>query len=144
MSESPKAGPELDALVAEFVMGWRHCQDDLTNEMWDTGIHLNHDPEMPTMKWPNCGPRRWSPSTSIADAWEVVEKLLGDDWECTIDRHKPNYVTACRGAYAFFWHSAEQVEGFTRRGGKFGVEADTAPLAICLAALKAVGHPTDE
>jgi len=71
-------------------------------------------------------------STSIADAWQVVEEVsrqheiyvsgYKDRWEATVVRLKIE-CTHCSS------HSHEYIDA----------EAETAPLAICLAALKAVG-----
>ena len=56
-----KPGPELDALIAEKVMGWK-----LSRYFWDTGtgkIAIERTPKY---------------STSIQAAWDVVEKLEGE------------------------------------------------------------------
>lgn len=109
------AGRELDALVAEKVMGWeqRLSVEDDANDRWvyQTGT-----------KPPYAVARlmdMWHPSTSIADAWLVVEKLGGNfclntplqtsGWQCVIGG--PHFAD---------------------------VTASTAPHAICLAALRAV------
>lgn len=79
MSEPSKAGPELDALVAEFVMEWPLC-----NKWKPINLGSAGGPALVS----ECGHKRcypveiespliWSPSTSIADAWEVVEKAVG-------------------------------------------------------------------
>ena len=75
-----KAGPELNALVAVNVMGDRtYGRRNVVGKEKDIQRSLRyHGYSIDTS---------WSPSTSIADAFEVVEKLLEDDWECTIDRH---------------------------------------------------------
>jgi len=90
-----KAGRELDALIAERVMG----------EMWGVGPNL--EDTLPHY------------STQIADAWLVVEKM------------RPYFEIYCDGGgwvARFGWADA----------GTLAAYADTAPLAICLAALKAV------
>ena len=74
-------------------------------------------------------------STNIAAAWEVVEKLR-QQYPLTKLVAKPHGPAA--------W----QCEFFYSSDGRLTLpacdihlaEADTAPLAICLAALKAVGH----
>ncbi len=93
---------ELDALVAEKVMGW-NC--DIGSSSFD----------MPTGKLPNF-------STSISDAWLVVDamrcdfmlrQMMGHGWECI----------------------------FKLPDLKIGqADADTAPEAICRAALEAVNE----
>ena len=71
--------------------------------------------------WPEDDPR--DPSQTIAAAWEVVEKLQGvDQWAFTLAGDVDDWE-------AVFW------EGDTFHGDK----ADTAPHAICNAALAAVG-----
>lgn len=65
----------------------------------------------------------FKPSTNIEDAWKVLEKLIQlgaeinvgfyEQWDCSID-----YPIGCN------WL----------------VQTETAPLAICLAALEAVGY----
>ena len=65
--------------------------------------------------------RRWKPSNDIAHAWEVVEKI--------------------RDRYAVSLHAGILPSGFTPYAAMVkGIKsyADTAPLAICRAVLKAV------
>jgi hypothetical protein len=69
-------------------------------------------------------------STDIAAAWEVLDKL-GPEWWPEVGRMlggKEWYCEICRGG-----PTPADV------GPPFRVVAPTAPLAICLAALKAVG-----
>lgn len=107
-----KPGRELDALVAEKVMGYPGDG----NVWYVTGDYANPDsiPEY---------------STDIAAAWEVVEKMKHSSWSFSI-------------------RSSDDCEAeFSLNDGKFLQNADTvgmgrgdtAPYAICLAALKAVG-----
>jgi hypothetical protein len=96
-----KPGCELDALVAEKVMGW--CTDT------DRGGFLLDF------------------STSIADAWVVVEKLASTYLFC-LENSGSFWV-------ADFGRSADRRAQCT---------AETAPHAICLAALKAVGYERGE
>ena len=69
-------------------------------------------------------------STSIADAWEVVEKIRGDGrwWQ----------ITDCEeeGWHASAWRTVTENDAPVC---ECDAVADTAPMAICLAALKAVG-----
>lgn len=105
-------GRELDALVAEKVMGCgggeygENCQRTDCSHVRDY-------------------------STSIAAAWEVVARLervpiglssrMGDSWRLVKTFHGPM-----------------RLDVMTPGGIVEGPEADTAPLAICRAALKAV------
>lgn len=115
-----KAGEELDRLIAENVMGWYKLPT-----MWCKGANSY------------AAESNWSPSTDIAAAWEVVEKLDTGPrhaWFMILERRISvntfprmfrcrftNGITA--PAYA-----VEQVQAW----------ADQAPLAICLAALKVI------
>lgn len=92
--ETMPAGPELDRLVAERVMGWGPC----------TGVDLE----------------QWHPSTDIAHAWEVVERVRGGIGFS---------IQRCEmlGWLCWFRSASDNV-----------ARADTAPLAICRAALLAL------
>lgn len=79
------------------------------------------------MGWPeqDCHPGAlawagWSPSTDIDSAWDVVEKM--------IEKHRVDLHGLRGGKDWRCW-----VAGFDH------ADAPTAPLAICRAALKAVG-----
>jgi hypothetical protein len=109
-----KAGRELDALVAEKVMGYRQAEDG----SWflpgiSTGFGLWELPEY---------------STSIADAWLVVEKLKLFKGFCLRQRNDGMWDSVRYGKWA---------DGFD---DQIVVGKTTAPHAICLAALKAVGY----
>lgn len=128
-------GPELDALVARLVMRWHEwlgfeagedyegqypmflTQDDFGCQVWmdedehDIGV---------------CRP--WFPSTSIADAWEVVEQIVGDGSKASFDLEWNASAYPTRPFYLAF-----RVKNQTFTG-----RSTTAPHAICLAALKAV------
>ncbi len=111
---------ELDAEVAEKVMGYQRCGGGWTPKDWQ-------EPQVMPANYISTRPYfyTFAPSTNIKDAWEVVEKL---------DRHiaitvdpkdiKPRYCVVYLG-------------GLKTRGGE--AQAETVPVAICLAALKAVG-----
>ena len=126
MSELP-AGRELDALVAEKVMGW-----DITNPSiwWGNREVSGPFPDC------DCTSHREATtipefSTGIAAAWEVVEKLKGQ-----LTLQGPHSVGFNEGeSYPNHWTA-----GFTDKAwDDIRGEANTAPLAICRAALKAVG-----
>ena len=112
-----KAGRELDALVAIAVFGAKHSGTSTAEWMHfpTTGPYADCDCEG-HMEAQVC-PRY---STNIADAWEVVEKA--DLWSL--------YGSIGDGPY-------RACIQFEDREGL--MTADTAPLAICLAALKAKG-----
>lgn len=109
------AGRELDALVAEKVMGW-------TFRTFPEGV-------CPNVKHWYCGEQYvlMKPfSTDIAAAWRVVEKLVSDGRVFIVKGDglrdgdfNPKWTVLC--------------DNHPR------TDAATAPLAICLAALQAVG-----
>lgn len=121
MSNEATAGPELDARVAERVMGLVACGAwepirVYPVEYMKTGL-CNH---------PACAPSVYVArfSTDIAAAWQVVEKLRADGWSFACIGDGKTWTSV------FAREVPEIVEPDT-------VEADTAPLAICLAALAA-------
>ena len=114
-----KLGPELDRLIAEKVMGWRASSSG-----------LNERGSPPDCWWDGERNRlqaKWSPSTNIAHAWEVVKKLR-------------NIMVGPWGNSR--WAVCAIQDGDWDCCDWFSV-ADTAPHAICLAALKSVGYPLD-
>jgi hypothetical protein len=123
---------ELDALVAERVMRWKlHTQ--FTPPRWSVpGAPPQFN--MPT----ECPPY----STDIAAAWEVVEALEGKTI-LELDEHgafrsRENGGFQLQGPYI----RSQWRAGWLERDHEYYLAeevAATAPLAICLAALKAVG-----
>lgn len=119
------AGRELDALVAEKVMGWTACD---ANEAYPRWMHGDPGDEFAEAgRGRGCAPltTAWRVpysrySTDIAAAWEVVEKVRGD-----------------RDVW-LQWDSETSIWGCQFFSGGHECFADTAPLAICRAALKAV------
>lgn len=109
------AGPELDRLIAEKVMGWE--QDGLGYSI-DGGKDYRHP---------------FEPSTNIAHAWEAVECLRKQSKPIIVWAGEVKYVAALldENAHAFGDHYID-----SRLNGAFS--ASTAPLAICRAALMAV------
>ena len=110
-----KPGRDLDALVAEKVMGMKVWKHD-----GSCGCRMADNDYLPNF------------SNDIAAAWEVVEKMR-------------NPKTAV--SLATIWDHADggkfkwvaKIEFFGSDRFEFAL-ADSAPHAICLAALKAVGH----
>lgn len=139
---TPKAGREMDAQVAEKVMGATWRDSDSVDRAVCTMRKMCGRPKRAlvlagrVMCWqsvsgamliPDDGPHDTLPhySTDIAAAWLVVEKLRADGWDFNFDHD------VGRSAHALF----------TRRpilsDCLFEQYADTAPLAICKAALAA-------
>lgn len=93
----------LDAEVAERVMGWREISTGTFEDEYG-GLH--------TLEATSYG--QFSPSTNIADAWLVVEKL------------------------GVSVGPRENGKWWAGKTAEFGAIADTAPEAICKAALAAL------
>lgn len=118
-----KPGRELDALIAEKVMGLKLKREDC-NSYW-----IDSDGEEPAY------PTEFS--TDIAAAWEVVEKVN-------------LFVFPLRGLWVSGSSDDEQYfcdfgDIATIDGSYYNAaRATTAPHAICLAALKSVGVNADK
>ena len=113
-----QAGREMDALIAEKVMG-----DNIKRFIWKRYGKPDaiQDPDYG-------GPRYFS--TDIAAAWGVVEKM-GYNWSLSRDvgRCGSDYETKGDMLYRFI---------YTAPGMPMeGVTAETFPLAVCRAALLA-------
>jgi len=105
-------GRELDALVAEYIFGIE-IPEEADIQYLDTCMDLPHY------------------STSIEAAWEVVEKLEKQGFFFVIGKgHMGSFVASKDKVWASFGRWGEEIKHY---------EADTAPHAISLAALKAVG-----
>ena len=117
MGQGMKPGKELDAIVAEKVMG-------------------NIPPTTPPGAWPqeynSWFDRLPQYSTDIAAAWTVVERLdlLRSDVEPKNDR----MLTFSGGK----WQIAVGTSGCPWEFVSGSIEGESAPHVICLAALKAV------
>ena len=118
------ASRELDALVAEKVMGWHALRDGHCAEceaMIKEGTLMMSDPQGLVGVVPDY-------STSIAAAWEVVEKLCPPNpAECVYEFSLERCLDGCHVA-KFGPHESGHIDG-------------SAPLAICRAALKTVSAP---
>ena len=125
-----EAGRELDALVAEKVMGW-------TMGDYEPGLYYTTRPGGPVaVISPTWTPRmpfhRFLPSTDIAAAWEVVERLYDLRWIIGLGSLAQN-PRGWRCELCNMWE-----DDFERAPSDIEANADTAPLAICRAALLAV------
>ena len=116
-----KPGCELNAQVAEKVMRW-HKDERPGHFHW-----LDNDNETTGYDWLDKPIKAFSPSTKIAAVWEVVEKLAAHGFQFSI---------SCNHTWwrASFWLSGKQFPEENQADSHEG-----APLAICLATLKAVG-----
>jgi len=143
-----RPGRELDALVAERVMGctlWRRDEalqtakdqkeyeaarrkDEFRCECPGLPHHESNDDGESWLK---------AYSTDIAAAWEVVDAVKTNDGENGIYDYPRGESVELRYLVAQkIWSVTMRVNG----GGYVNADADTAPHAICLAALKVVGH----
>jgi len=118
-----KAGRELDRLIAETVMGWRlkHWRDET-----DGGTYwVSADGEFAGKYSVGSDPKwRWSPSTDIAAAWQVVDKMnLLHDASCLgYDESNSEWII---------------FEVCCPYDGEVIAVGETPELAICRAALEA-------
>jgi hypothetical protein len=131
------AGRELDALVAERVMGWQVDTDKegyWCNDAGWTGWLVPESEADARYEQDRC----WRPSTDITAAWQVVEHIKErEGCGFFVAWNKPEYG---RPAH---WSAGFIEAGNDGHGHDYTaeVEADTAQLAICKAALAAVGKP---
>lgn len=120
-------GRDLDVLIASKVMKW----PDATG--WGSPSYTG--PAHPRWYWAisvngelrTHHDRPWSPSTSIADAFEVVEKL---NWLQFCIEHEN-----CSGVR---WDISAYNQ--TDCADRIHVTVNEAPFGICLVVLKAVGY----
>lgn len=117
-----EAGRELDTLIAEKVMGWAR---------WKGATLGWENPPSFFRTWELTSYGSFQPSTDISAAWDVIEKMEYN-WSFVRDVGKcgSEYETIGNMLYRFI---------YTAPGMPIeGIVADTAPLAICRAALLAV------
>lgn len=104
---------ELDNLVAEKVMVWK--KDEEQKQRWITQNGLLHE-------------SYWRPTYSINDAWQVIDALEKRDiW---VSLYRGNH----RSEATFYKYKNERYVYPPTR-----VIHESAPIAICLAALKIIG-----
>lgn len=121
-SESPEEWKKLDTEVAEKVMGLERC----SGSFWwrPTGMAVGDLRRQPLPAY----------STSISDAWRVVERMLADGWTPCVE--------AERSINGPFWRC---IMGHELKDATCA-DADSAPEAVCRAALAATTTtetPTD-
>ncbi len=119
-------GRELDALMAEHVMEWVHIRTSQQGygECWELpdGTRLNTGSEVP-------GLIGWSPSTDIAASFEALGRFSPRNFYVQV-----SFDQSCTGKWLVVIVSHVEDTPYA------DAIADTAPHAICLAALKAVGY----
>jgi len=125
-------GPELARLVAERVMGW-HLSDPVP--LTEVREWLTEDGRITGYDWcppdsPHYLDNPFEPSTDIAAAWEVVQHLMPEfnfELFSTVDLEDLGKL---------LW--AAEFRGRKHGAIPHTAKAETAPLAICRAALLAV------
>jgi hypothetical protein len=116
-----QAGRSLDCLIAERVIGWRHtCGAECpAPKCWGwvdpDGVDMLRGDDVPAY------------STDIAAAWEVISEMQRRGWSFILDDMCSGKTYQCH-----FERERTEVYNVT--------DIETVPLAICLAALKAVGE----
>jgi len=135
-----EANRELDALIAEKVLGITGIEHG-DSDWWEEDFPLSegwlirdHDyREVPHY------------STDIAAAWQIVELMtsrmgyqnLGFRWVGPVFKPETDYLDTTWPLGTTCWYVMVEADG--RREYLY---ADTAPLAICSAALAAIGQPS--
>lgn len=136
-----QAGRELDALIAEKIFGWTgvKCETSAVGIRVFSGV-----PPFDKCAWTIP-----AYSKDIAAAWSVVEKMIQrirDDpyqdfgWDGPLFKSRAGYLT--NEGYPLgteCWYVVVQWDGHRKH-----VCAASAPLAICLAALRSVGVEVSE
>lgn len=117
------AGREMNALIAEKAMGWTVFYGEYKGyELFDDEVAQGYPPKEEADGVPFEIPYY---STDIARAWEVVEKMK-------------NYLFVCGRTDDGIWE-AYFFPVNSGIGKLSEAHGDTAPSAICRAALKAMG-----
>lgn len=120
-------GRELDAAVAERVMGWWLCDDDGTWRGSD-GSAIGGSGAFQAFE------EEWSPSTDIAAAWLVVSAMADKGWSARVE--SPALVSRDVRCMFSIPHEDEEFGQITAEVEAYAI---TAPEAICRAALAAIG-----
>lgn len=121
---------EIDRLIATKIMGYEVDEkwtEEINDDFMYVGVWISDAPAETE------GP--FAPSEDISDAWQVVDKVresrnfdLSDAWD---ENDKKIF-------YSHFQYDDSVIVR------TYSAYAETAPLAICLAALKAYGVELEE
>ena len=121
-----KPGRELDILVAEKVMGFK-----IKRKTIDCEYLVEHS--QGSARLPDY-------STDIAAAWEVMEKLKLVGLEIGYDRYRNKwFCTNLAEDFRYAFDLSESDFKDLMNDDLIAILSDTAPHAICLAAIKIVG-----
>jgi hypothetical protein len=78
----------------------------------------------------------WSPTENIADAWDVVEAMRLKGWHVLVNGDPPDYHG--REDWPAPFHACFCPPGLSYDRDRFHAHADSFPMAICQAALRAL------
>ncbi|MGI4864175.1 MAG: BC1872 family protein [Janthinobacterium lividum] len=138
--ENMPAGPAINQLVAEKILGriWVHTAK--TNNLidpddWPVWQVAFNDIEVGKGDVGNPVGGAMGYSTDIARAWQVVEKMHADGWGYGLSAGRAT-IDPLPG------HRLPDCTFYTRDGRQGWNQAETAPIAICRAALLALFAPT--
>lgn len=125
MADALKPGRDLDAMVAQHVMGWIDVKmQPIANAFGQKVMDEYCGQPSIGATLPVLVPRY---STMIQEAWPVIEKL----------RREHPFVGLISGKGP--QGAQPWICKVNKEGAFFEERAETAPMAICLAALKSVG-----
>lgn len=124
------AGPELDRLVAEKVMGWSVKEDaqgysEIDRALMGGGMMSRY--------------QGWSPSRNPEDIWDVVDRMRSDGFSFSL--WQPGDREGMQAIVSFICSKGpceKHGNPHHNHHGAYDIEAESAPLAVCLAALKAL------
>jgi hypothetical protein len=125
------AGRELDALVAEKVMGWTGCDPAESWPRWKFGD--------PGDKWADAGRgigRR--PGTEWREPFPDFSTDIGAAWG-VLEMFRDFAVTTMTEGKVGRWAMVDSRSSLASRPKQHWAKGETFSHAICLAALKAVG-----
>jgi len=107
---------QINEIIAEYVMGWAiHPRN---TAFWVPQLYMKTDDYQHVIR------SEWKPSTDIASAFQVVEKMREKNWLFHCSNHSDSWG-------AEFW--------FTQEWREHCEKVDSSlPRAICLAALSAL------
>jgi hypothetical protein len=159
-------GRELDALIAEKVMGWKvhtlRWEPCSSGGLWECECGASYcSPPWGRDKIMRDESARWCYdnrgtfvprySTDIAAAWLVVEAMAarleeadesGIAWPWSNSSYCALQQRGVQAGWAASFCVIDNDEWYENPENFGGARADTAPLAICLASLNALADPT--
>lgn len=123
------AGRELDALVAEKVMGWsavknKNGYSEVDYALMGGGL-MSRD-------------SGWSPSENLEHIWDVVDQMRKDGFSFTCFQPSSFRNTTIVSFICPMGPCEKHGNPNSTHHGAYDVEAETAPLAVCRAALMAL------